>query len=175
MSVQKGTGFYHVQNFESNRIFRVQVVASTAANNVFEDLLGPTETAPFTGKIASPAANDLIAQQRMDAVVRAITPLAIAVGLKITTTTHTADTLVLEFETARSGMQNGSVSDITDTYGLAGQTPKTKPGIQTLLTNMLGAKSLDGGTTLLFAVNPSLSDGTASTAPVITALTASVI
>lgn len=175
MAVVKGSGFYHVGNFNTNRIFRVKVVARDAVpaaiNNTFASLLGSTETHPFTGKDTSVSTNDKIAQARLDAVVRAISVYAPAVGVKVV---DSGSAVIVEFETARSGMHNGTVSDIVDTVGVGNGTAKTKPGIQSLLNTMLADKSLDG-TTDLFALNAKLADGTASTAHAVVSLLATVI
>lgn len=174
MSVQLGTGFYHTMNSNTNRTLRLSIVASTAVNNVFESLKGTATTAPFTDAIVNPVVNDFIAAKRFDAVVRAVSVYAPSVKIVLTTTTHTNDTIIIEFETAVSQVLVGT-ADISDTHGVGDRAVKTKPGIQTLLNSVLANASLDKGTTLLFAANPNNSDGTASTAAVVTALTASLV
>lgn len=177
MTVQKGMGFYHVGAANTNRTVRVKVVANLT--NAFVELMGTTETHPFTGKIASPTTNQLIAQARLDAVVRAMCVYAIPVKVEVATTSGANDSVIVAFETDRSGVffvgGVNSVSDIADTLGLAGHAAKTKDGLQTLVTALIANKSLDGGATKLFDVNPALADGTVSTASAITTLTASII
>ncbi len=182
MTVIKGTGFYHVEAANTNRQVFYNIVATPAAANLFALLKGSNAFPPFAagaGYNASPTANQLVAQYRVDYLVRYLSQWAIPVYVAIAQTTDAADTVVLGFETYVSNVfPNSSTNqspgtgagDITDHYGLADRTAKTKPGLQTLATNLLALASLDGGASLLYAVDPFLSDGTATTAPAITAL-----
>ena len=175
MTVQKGMGFYHVGQANTNRMVGVSVVATAGVAGIFAELMGANDQAPYQQlEISAPTTNQLIAQARMDAVVNACSVYARPVKIALAQTNFANDTIVMYFETEVSQVIN-TVADISDTLGLAGQTAKTKPGIQTNLTYVLNNKSLDGGTTLLFAATPNLSNGTASTAVVVTALTATYL
>lgn len=174
MSVIKGTGFYHVEAANTNRQVFFNVVATPAAANVFGFLKGNNAFHPWIGRIDSPTVNQLIAQYRTDYIVRYLSQYAIPVYSAVATTTDANDTVVIGYETYVSNVFP-SVADITDAYGMADRPAKTKPGLQTLATSLITTASLDGGGTLLFAVNPHLADGTVSTAPAITGLTVTMM
>lgn len=174
MTVIKGTGFYHVEAANTNRQVFFNVVATPAAANLFGLLKGNNAFPPWIGQNTAPTTNQLIAQYRTDYVVRYLSQYAIPVYVALTQTTDANDTVVIAYETYVSNVFF-STADITDEYGLADRPAKTKPGLQTLATNLIGLASLDGGTTLLYSANPNLSDGTPSTAPAITALTVTML
>jgi hypothetical protein len=174
MTVIKGTGFYHVEAANTNRQVFFSIVATPAAANLFTLLKGTHAFPPYVGQNQAPTTNQLIAQYRVDYVVRYISQYAIPVYTSLSTTTDANDTINIAYETFVSNVFP-SVSDITDAYGLADRPAKTKPGLQTLATDIITLASLDGGSTLLYAANPNLSDGTASTAPAITALTVTML
>jgi hypothetical protein len=180
MTVFKGTGFYHVEAARTNRQTHFSVVATGAgATNGFLFLKGNNAFHPWIGQNSAPTTNQLIQQYRADYLVRYLSQWAIVVETAISTTSVANDTLNIAFETYVSNALPNSTTnqgpgtgagDITDLYGLADRVAKVKPGLQTLATNLLTLASLDGGATLLYAANPNLSDGTASTAGVMTTL-----
>lgn len=174
MTVIKGTGFYHVEAANTNRQVFFNVAATPSAANLFGFLKGNNAFHPFIGTNNAPTANQLIAQYRTDYVVRYLSQYAVPVYVALALTSNANDTVVVAYETYVSNVFP-SVSDIVDQYGMADRPAKTKPGLQTLATGLLTLASLDGGGTLLFAANPNLSDGTASTAPAITALTVTMM
>jgi hypothetical protein len=168
MTVFKGTGFYHVGAANTNRIVDVQVaVTAGGINDVFLFLKGNNAFHPWIGAISAPTTNEKIAQYRVDYIVRYLSIYAIPVGVRIVDVDNggaeTGNGIVISYETYVSNVFP-SVADITDAYGMADRTPKVKDGLQTLADNCTFNASLDGGGTKLFAVNPALSDGTASTA-----------
>jgi hypothetical protein len=181
MTVIKGTGFYHVEAANTNRQVFYNIVATPAAANLFGFLKGTNAFHPFIGQNNAPTTNQLIAQYRADYIVRYLTQWAIPVYVALAQTTDANDTLVLAFETYVSNVfgvgvgHTSGVGDIVDQLGMADRSAKTKDGLQTLATDLLALASLDGGSTLLYAANPNLSDGTASTAPAITALTVTMM
>jgi hypothetical protein len=175
MTVFKGMGFYHVEAMNTNRIVDIQVVAPAGQSNVFLFLKGDNAFHPFIGRIAAPTVNQKIAQYRVDYVVRYLSIYAIPVGVWITDVnlggSETNNALKIQYETYVSNVfpvTSGTLDEpITDLYGLADRAAKTKVGLQGLADLCVANASLDGGQTLLYAVNPKLSDGTASTAAVV--------
>ncbi len=181
MTVLKGTGFYHIEAANTNRqvSFAFQAIAGgVGVANAFLLLKGNNAFHPWPGNINAPTTNQLIAQSRVDYLTRYVSIYAIAVGIAVTTgtanTPATADTLVITYETYVSSVfsVSGGVNDIVDLLGKADRPAKTKSGLQTLATACVANASLDGGGTLLFALNPNLSTGTVSTAPAITSIIA---
>jgi len=177
MAVFKGSGFYHVEAANTPRIVTFQVKAQAGLSNCFLFLKGNNAFHPWVGQIPAPTTNQKIAQYRVNYIVRALTIYAIPVAIKIVDAPYTSETgnaVRITFETAVSMVYaadpNGE-NDIVDTLGMADRPVKTKKGLQTLATDLLGLASLDGGSTLLYAINPKLADGTASTAVAITSLT----
>jgi hypothetical protein len=176
MVVQKGTGFYHEEAVNTNRITSFSIVATGAVytSPVFLFLKGNNAFPPWIGQNASPTVNQKIAQYRADYVIRFLSIYAIPVATLIFLTTYAGDSVKISYETYISNVLP-SVADIVDTLGIADRPIKTKPGLQTLATNLVSTASLDGGATLLFAANPNLSDGTPSTAQVVTTLTVTAL
>lgn len=176
MSVQLGSGQYRTGPTNTNRIVRFTVLADDgASDNVFVSLRGNQSFYPYLSPVATPTTNQKIAQARMDAVIRALTIYAPVVEVSIGDGgAHTSNKLTLGFETLQSNVLP-NVSDIVDTLGRAGQTAKTKSGLQTLATAAVAGKSLDGGATFLFAANAALADGTVSSATTVTTLTVTAI
>lgn len=173
MTVFKGTGFYHVEAANTNRQVTFSVVAAGGgATNAFLFLKGNNAFHPWVGQVSAPSVNQKIAQYRLDYIVRALSIYAIPVGVTISQTNVAADTVNITYETF-VGDALPDETDIVDLLGMADRAAKTKDGLQTIATALISTASLDGGSTLLYAVNPSLSDGTASTAAVITGLTVS--
>lgn len=172
MVVQAGTGLYNVGAANTNRIKRFSVESSVA--NAFLFLRGNNAFYPFVGQNNAPTANQKIAQARVDAIVRRLTLYAPLVGLSIVNGAQTASMLHIWFETSESNVYPAA-TDIADTLGMADRAVKTKAGLQTMATYVVANATLDGGATFLFAINPSLSDGTASTAPAIAGLTVAAL
>ncbi len=174
MTVFKGSGFYHVGAVNTNRLVSFQIAAQGGLSDVFLFLKGNNAFHPWIGSISSPTTNQLIAQYRADYVVRHLCIYAIPVEIAILDFDQgggeTANALKISFETYVSHVFEDE-TDIVDTLGMADRAAKTKPGLQTLATALLTNASLDGGGTQLFAVNPNLADGTASTASAVTSLT----
>lgn len=174
MTVFKGTGFYHVGAGNTNRQVFFQVVAQANLSDCFLFLKGNNAFHPWIGQISNPTTNQKIAQYRVDYIVRHLSIYAIPVYVAISDVdqgnSETGNAVILGYETF-VGNALPDENDISDTLGMADRPVKTKDGLQTLATAMIGSASLDGGNTLLYAVNPALSDGTASTAPAITSLT----
>jgi hypothetical protein len=174
MTVFKGMGFYHVEAANTNRFVTFRVAAQAGVSNCFTFLKGNNAFHPWVGQISAPTANQLIAQYRVDNIVRRLCVYAIPISIAIIDFdrggAETANAVTISYETLVSNYLP-SVSDIVDTLGMADRAAKTKLGLQSIATAMLATASLDGGGTLLFAVNPSLADGTTSTAPAITSLT----
>lgn len=173
-----GTGIYNTGQINTNRTRRFRVTADAGAgSNVFVFLKGDTSAYPYTSVVASPTANQRIAQERADAIIRSLSRYAPPVKVFIEDVNHgggeTNNALVIEFETEQSMVFAASSggADIVDTLGKGGESAKTKSGLQTLATALVAGASLDGGSTLLFAANPTLQDGTTSTAAAVTTLT----
>lgn len=172
MTVFKGSGFYHVEAMNTNRQIDIQVLAPSGQSDVFLFLKGNNAFHPFIGRISSPTVNQKIAQYRVDYLVRYMTIYAIPVGVWIMDVdqggSETANALKIQFETYVSNvfpMTSGALDEpITDKYGKADRSAKTKVGLQGLADLCVENASLDGGVTKLYAVNPHLADGTASTA-----------
>lgn len=165
-----GDGIYNVNAANTNRTVRFSVESAVA--NAFVFLRGNSAFYPHTSQVTSPTANQRAAQERADAVVRVAQFMAPVTGVKIVTGSQTASMLILEFETAQSGYV--FINDLTETVGITG-TAKVISGLQTRLTALVAAASLDGGSTLLFAVNPTLQDGTTTTAAAIAGLTVAAV
>ncbi len=181
MTVLKGTGFYHVGAANTNRqvTFAFQAIAGgVGIANAFLMLKGNNAFHPWPGNINAPTTNQLIAQYRADYLVRYVSIYAIPVAIAVTegtaNTPAAADTLTITYETYVSSVLP-SVSDIADTHGMADRPVKTKSGLQTLATACVANASLDGGNTLLYAVNAALANGTASTAVAITSIAVTML
>lgn len=179
MTVFKGSGFYHVEAANTNRQVRVQVaVAGGGISNVFAFLKGNNAFHPWIGQNTSPTTNDKIAQYRIDYLVRYLSIYAIPVGVEVVSVNNgggeTNNGIVITYETYVSNVFNGTADDLVDTKGMADRPAKTKDGLQDLADNCTANASLDGGSTSLFAINPHLADGTASTAVAIGTVAASM-
>lgn len=176
MAFFKGSGFYHVGSTNTNRQVTFQVVPQANVSDCFVFLKGNNAFHPWIGALTSPTVNQRIAQYRVDYICRHLSIYAILVGVDIADVdlgnSETGNGLHLTFENFVSNSLPDN-NDIVDQLGMADRPAKTKDGLQTLASALLASASLDGGTTLLFAANPSLPDGTATTAPVISALSVS--
>lgn len=173
MTVIKGTGFYHVEAANTNRVVDIQVVGPSGISNIFAFLKGNNAFPPFIGEISSPTVNQKIAQYRIDYLVRYMSIYAIPVGVTVTSVVvgggEVNNALLIKYETYVSNVFPVSSfptlqEPITDAYGLADRNAKTKTGLQGLADLCVENASLDGGTTHLYAANPNLSDGTPTTA-----------
>lgn len=172
MTVFKGTGFYHVEAMNTNRQVGIQVVAGSGISNVFGFLKGNNAFHPFIGAISAPTVNQKIAQYRVDYIVRYLSIYAVPVSLRIADVVvgggEVQNALIISYETYVSNVfpaTSGTLDEpITDKFGKADRPAKTKLGLQGLADACTANASLDGGSTHLFAINPHLSDGTASTA-----------
>jgi hypothetical protein len=175
MTVIKGTGFYHVEAANTNRqvSFAFQAIAAAAGVAAFGLLKGTNAFPPWSAALSAPTINQLIAQYRVDYLVRYVSIYAIPVGVYVTEGTANTptpnDTVVITYETYQSFVFP-TAADIVDLRGLADRSAKTKSGLSTLATACIANATLDGVAGDLWVVNAPNSLGTASTAPAVTSI-----
>lgn len=175
MTVVIGTGYYHVGAANTNREVTFSFATDGGADT-FTFLKGTNAFHPWKNTATQPySANDLIAQYRIDYLVRYVTIYAIPVKIFLSQTTDPNDTLNITFETAVGDAlpfaSGAAASPITDTLGMADRPAKTKPGLQTLANDCLAAATLDGVAGDLWVINAPLPDGTPSTAAAVSTIT----
>lgn len=162
---------YDVNAANTNRQVRFLIEPANANDRdaaLFGMLKGSAPSYPHYGQLAAtPTANQELAQLRTSLVIRALNNYNISVEVALADdsaptggiTATAAPALLLTFETDEQGeyfnqlwtgdttLDKHLVTDIVDGVGVGGMTtPKTKPGLQTLLDS-LSTVSFDGGTT----------------------------
>lgn len=185
-----GASIYRTGPSRTARQVSFRVAVQSGLSNAFFYIDGSNAFPPFVGELGNwkginggqaqtaPTTNQIIANYRADYIARYLSIYSPLVQLHIINydqgSSETANAVVLTYETYVNNIYP-SVSDITDTLGAINGITKTKPGLQTLATDLISDASLDGGNTLLYSANPALPDGTVSTASAITSLTVTML